>query len=110
VTLRKSIWEKDSVDGRDVGEALRDHDETLRKIPTSYDIEAVFTYAPPFYLRAKFNPSDVVLVRARPDKGPGVISTGSVSWEWKSARGIQVNSIVGLTAGGRYLLTFRVVS
>lgn len=110
MTLRKSIWGKDHVDGRDVGEALRDHDQTLRSIPKSYDIEAVFTYAPPFYLRAQTNPSDVVLVRARPDKGPGSIATGIVGWEWKSSRGVQINSIQGLTPGGRYLLTFRVVS
>lgn len=110
MTLRKSIWGNSNVSGRDVGEALRDHDETLRALPASSTIEGVFTYAPPFFLRAKTSPNEVVLVRAQPAKGPGLIATGMLDWDWKGAQGVRINSVTGLTAGGRYLLTFRLVS
>lgn len=109
MTLRKSVWGSDDVTGTDVGEALRDLDTRQRQTPLQNTIEGVFTYAPPFYLHSKTQPSEVVCVRARPDKGPGVVSAGQVEWDWKGAKGVRVNSVVGLTLGGRYRLTFRLV-
>ena len=110
MTLRKSIWEGETTSGRDVGEALRDLDTQLRQTPLQSTVEGVFTYAPPFFLRAKTSPREVVLVRAQPAKGPGLIATGMLDWDWKGSQGVRINSVVGLTAGGRYLLTFRLVS
>lgn len=110
MTLRKAIWGADSVTGTDVGEALRDLDTRQRQIPQQSTVEGVFTYAPPFFLRAKTPPSEVVLVRAQPAKGPGAIATGMLDWDWKGTKGVRVNSVVGLTFGGRYLLSFSLVS
>jgi hypothetical protein len=110
MTLRKSVWGEGSVTGTDVGEALRDLDHRQRNTPLQTTVEGVFVYAPPFYLRSKNRPSEVVLVRAQAPKGDGVISTGSIGWEWKSERGVKINSVVGLTLGGRYRLSFRLVT
>lgn len=110
MTLRKSIWAGENATGRDVGEALRDHDETLRGLPRTLRVEGTFTYAPPFYLRAKAPPRQVNLTRARPDKGPGLISSGMVEWDWSAKSGVRVKAIAGLTLGTRYLLTFELVS
>jgi len=110
MTLRKAVWGHDSVTGTDVGEALRDLDTRQQQSPVQKTVEGTFTYAPPFFLRSKNAPSEVVLVRAQPVKQPGLVATGMLDWEWKGTQGVRVNSVVGLTLGGRYLLTFRLVS
>jgi hypothetical protein len=110
VTLRKAVWGSGSVTGTDVGEALRDLDHRQRDTPLQTTVDGIFVYAPPFFLRSKVPPSEVVLVRAQPPKGPGAISTGSIGWEWKSGQGVKINSVVGLTLGGRYRLSFRLVT
>jgi hypothetical protein len=110
MTLRKGVWGGGNASSRDVGEALRDHDQTLRDIPTTTTVEAVFTYAPPFYLRAKKRPKTVTLDRTQPYKEPGLVATGMVSWTWKGSEGVRIDAIEGLSVGDRYQMTFRLVS
>jgi len=89
---------------------MRDISTRQRETPSIVRREGLFTYAPPFYLRSATNPTSVTVVRAREDKRPGLVSTGMVAWSYSPDRGgVQIESIAGLTAGGRYLLTFELV-
>lgn len=107
-SLRKSVWDKD-VDGRDVGEALRDLYTAFRGLTetTLVEIPAI-SWAVPFHIASDHIPQAVIMVRGRISQQPTLVNNGSVDWTWINNQ-VRVDSVTTLTIGVRYDLVFQLL-
>lgn len=106
--LRKGIWKSGAVDGRDIGEAMRDLDGAQKLNATLRSVERNVTYAPPIYLSADSIPAMVFLGRCKQAKTFTSVSAVAVAWTWTGSQ-IRIDSIPSLVVGTPYEMAFVVI-
>lgn len=107
-SLRQSVWRKD-VDGRDIGEALRDLYTAFRGLTEQELVEVSgVSWATPFHIASDHIPKAVLMVRGRLFQQPGVVANGAVDWTWINDQ-VRVDGVSTLTVGVRYDLVFHLL-
>lgn len=107
-SLRQGVWTKE-VDGRDVGEALRDLFTAFRGLTEQSIVEVnSVSWAVPFNIASDHIPRAVTMVRGRLSQQPVVVSNGTVDWQW-SGNQVRVDGVSTLTIGTRYDLVFHLL-
>jgi hypothetical protein len=106
--LRKALWNSGTVDGRDIGEALRDLDGAQKLNVRVRVVERAVTYAPPIFLNADSIPAAVFLGRCKQAKTFTSVSAVAVAWTWTGSQ-VRIDSIPTLTVGTPYEMAFLVI-
>jgi hypothetical protein len=108
-SLRKSVWDGDSANPRDVGEALRDLFTAVRGLLFSRIVEVnSVQWATPFAIANDHKPDAVRLVNARYAQQPTSLKCGDVAWDWFNNQ-IRVQAITTLYPGTTYDLVFMLI-
>lgn len=112
IGIRKRVWEQGTnVDARDLAEALRDADNSLRSIPTFTLITTDAQWTLPFTLTSSARPRGVLVIRVETPDNPlaGVAAFPSPMWQWKDGS-IRIFRADGFVIGTRYVIEWKLIS